>query len=188
MFIIKHISLLFPVVEKGGVMPLVPGYVKPNTMKMAKRQAEFAFAKTDESLHKRLNELNEQIRFLKIEQQAVVRAIKNKNSLKRKGALQTVKLYALELENGRWYVGMSFAPEKRFNKHSKGKGAVWTKMHKPIKIHEVRDSGLFDQDDVAQLENDMTIEYAMKYGPDVVRGGGYCQSKPRWPEIVVQNL
>ncbi len=168
-------------------MPLVKGYKKPNQLELAKRRAEFAFSKKDTTLHQRLHKLNEQIKLLKIEQQAVVKAIKNKNSLKRKGALQPVKLYALELENNHWYVGMSFNPEKRFNKHSKGKGAVWTKLHRPIRIVETRITDFFDQDDVVQLENDMTIEYAMRYGKDYVRGGGYCQSKPHWPDVVTQN-
>lgn len=168
-------------------MPKVPGYTPPDRLALAKRQADFAFSMGANSLHSRLHELNDQIKFLKIEQRAVVKAIKEKNALKKRGTLQPVKLYSLRLEQGCWYVGMSFNPEKRFIKHSKGKGAVWTKQFKPIAIFEVRTTEFFDQDDVAGLENDMTLEYAMRYGSAVVRGGGYCQNKPVWPDVVTQN-
>lgn len=168
-------------------MPKVPGYKKPNELELAKQKAEFAFSKPDRELQQRLHELNEQIKFLKIEQRAVVKAIKNKNMLKKRGALKPVHLYALELTDGYIYVGMSFNPEKRFTKHLKGKGANWTRLHKPIRIFEVRVTEFYDQDEAAHLENDMTIEYVLKYGKDKVRGGGYCQQKPVWPEIVIQN-
>lgn len=175
------------VVDEGVTMPKVPGYKKPNKTELAKRQACFAFSKPDPVLQKRLHELNDQIKFLKIEQRAVVKAIKNKNMLKKLGTLKPVHLYALELENGCVYVGMSFNPEKRFKKHLKGKGAIWTQLNKPIKIMEVRVTEFYDQDEVAKLEDDMTVEYALKYGSDKVRGGGYCQMKPRWPDVVIQN-
>lgn len=168
-------------------MRKVPGYKPPNKAELAKRRAEFAFTKTDDGLHKRLHELNDSIKLLKIEQRAVLRAIKDKNSLKKKGALQTVKLYALELSDGCWYIGISFNPSKRFVRHTNGKGASWTKLHRPIRIAEIRPTEFFDQDEVAALENDMTFEYALKYGSSYVRGGGFCQSKPRWPELITQN-
>lgn len=168
-------------------MPKVPGYLPPNKRVLARQRAEFMFTKADNVLHKRLHELDEHIKILKIEQKAIVRALKNKNLLTRKGVLLPVKLYALQLEDQCWYVGMSFNPDKRFRKHLNGKGASWTKLHKPIKIVEIRITELFDQDDVVELENDMTLEYALKYGSEYVRGGGYCQAKPYWPDVVLQH-
>jgi predicted GIY-YIG superfamily endonuclease len=99
----------------------------------------------------------------------------------------TIKLYALRLEDDCWYVGMTRNPDKRFKKHLSGKGALWTKLHAPIEIVEVRDTKQTDDSAAGLLEDDMTLEYAMKYGSDTVRGGGYCQSKPRWPDVVLQN-
>lgn len=156
--------------------------VKRNEIKEAKRKAEFTFQTEDRVLHTRLRELNKQILILKIEQQAVVKTIKERKALKRADNLQTVKLYALKLQDDCWYIGMSFNPDKRYLKHCKGKGAQFTKLHRPIEIFEVRDTGLYTQDEVALLEDDMTLQYARQYGVDKVRGGGYCQSKPHWPK------
>lgn len=93
-----------------------------------------------------------------------------------------IKLYALKLVDNCWYIGMSRNPEKRFKKHGGKKGAMWTKLHPPIEIAEIRNTGLTNDSEVSRLEDEMTIEYARKYGIEFVRGGGYCQTKPRWPE------
>lgn len=93
-----------------------------------------------------------------------------------------IKLYVLRLENDCWYIGMSRNVSRRFNKHLAGKGAKWTKLHAPIEVYEVRETDSTLDEEVAIMEDQLTIEYAIKYGTDKVRGGGYCQSKPRWPE------
>lgn len=94
----------------------------------------------------------------------------------------TIKLYALRLEDSCWYIGQARDPLKRFKKHGHRKGALWTKKHRPIEIYEIRDTGLTDEDQVARLEDDMTLEYATRYGTQYVRGGGYCQvDVPLWP-------
>lgn len=148
---------------------------------------EFSFTKSDRELQSRLRELNKNIATLKKEQVIVVKELKKRRLLKDKGLKRNVSLYALRLQNECWYVGMSFNVEKRFSKHLKGKGAQWTKKYPPIEIHEVRVTEHFDQDSVAKLEDDMTLEYALKYGSEKVRGGGWCQSKPRWPEVMLRN-
>jgi putative endonuclease len=43
-------------------------------------------------------------------------------------------LYILECEGGSFYTGISPDPQKRFEAHSSGKGARYTKMHKPLRI------------------------------------------------------
>lgn len=92
-------------------------------------------------------------------------------------------LYALELEDGCYYVGISVNVEKRFKKHSIGKGAVWTQRHKPIRIIEVRPTGLFKESKAVVLEDAMTIEYAKMYGEANVRGGKYCRIlNPQYPK------
>lgn len=91
-----------------------------------------------------------------------------------------ILLYVLELQHGCWYVGMSRNVDRRFKAHQKGK-TMWTKEHPPIKIHEVRETGLNSDSEAAKLEDELTLEYARKYGVDQVRGGGYCQRKPIWP-------
>lgn len=97
-----------------------------------------------------------------------------------------IKLYALRLEDGCYYVGMSRSPERRYKKHGGRKGAMWTRLHKPVEIIETRNTGLADDGQVSKLEDLMTLEYAQTYGIEFVRGGGYCQMKPHWPLEVMQ--
>lgn len=177
-------------------MPKVPVINYPKLLNKKQRQvlvngvkekSRFAFGHEDRVLKVRLNEINTRIILLKAEREEVVKALKNRESLRRKESLQPVTLYALRLEDGCYYIGMSHNVEKRFVKHQKGKGAVWTKLHKPLEIIEQRKTVHYSQDLVAKLEDDMTLEYAMLYGSCKVRGGGYCQQKPRWPQEVMQN-
>lgn len=134
----------------------------------------------------RLEEINRQKKQLRME----VRRLQDELNVVRCVSTfgkNTVKLYALRLQNDCWYIGMSYDVHRRFTKHSKGKGASWTKAHRPIEVHETRDTKQYSQDAVAKLEDDMTLEYALKYGSDKVRGGGYCQMKPHWPLVIVEN-
>lgn len=96
-----------------------------------------------------------------------------------------ILLYALELENNCYYIGMSRNVDRRFKAHQKGK-TIWTKENSPIKILEVRETGLTSDSEAAQLEDEMTLEYAKQYGIDKVRGGGYCQRKPVWPKDLLE--
>lgn len=152
-----------------------------------KPKNEFIFTKSDTALKQRLIELNGEISRLKKERKLVHKEITKRASLKNKDLQRPVSLYALRLQNDCWYIGMSFNVKKRYTKHQKGKGAVWTKRYAPIEIYETRITECYDQDSAAKLEDDMTIEYALKYGSDKVRGGGYCQAKPHWPDVVIEN-
>ncbi len=93
-----------------------------------------------------------------------------------------IKLYALRLEDNCWYIGMSRNPERRYVRHGTRKGAMWTQLHKPLELFEIKETGLTDDSAVGLLEDKLTLEYAEKYGRDFVRGGGYCQMRPRWPQ------
>lgn len=79
-------------------------------------------------------------------------------------------LYTLQLQSGKYYVGKSDDPDTRFLAHKNGNGAVWTKIHKPVKILEIRElKGEHD-------ETNTTKDMMKKYGVDNVRGGAYTQS------------
>lgn len=76
-------------------------------------------------------------------------------------------IYVLVCDKDKIYVGRTGKTvEGRFEKHVNGKGAAWTKQHKPIKILEVRRGSKF-------MEDAVTLEYIEKYGIDNVRGGSY---------------
>jgi predicted GIY-YIG superfamily endonuclease len=78
-------------------------------------------------------------------------------------------LYALQLENGKYYVGKTDDVSRRYSEHKSGTGSMWTKFHKPVKMLETREIKS-DQD-----ENMVTKEYMKKYGVVNVRGGAYTK-------------
>ena len=79
-----------------------------------------------------------------------------------------LSIYALKLENGKYYVGRSYNVPKRLNQHYNGEGSVWTKKHKPIKLNEVfLNKTKFDEDKY-------TLMYMSIYGIENVRGGSFC--------------
>ncbi|HIS36055.1 TPA: GIY-YIG nuclease family protein [Candidatus Scatousia excrementigallinarum] len=63
--------------------------------------------------------------------------------------------YILLIENNSLYCGYTDDVEKRFNAHLKGKGAKYTRAHKPIKIVYVKE---FDTKSEAMKE-----EYRIKH-------------------------
>lgn len=141
------------------------------------------------ALYKELLDVKAQLKILRQRKKHLEKALKD-SSFKRPRPEymdKTIKLYALLLEDNCYYIGMTRNMDKRFAKHIKGTGANWTKLHRALSIVEIRETNNSDDDKVALLENDMTVEYALKYGKDKVRGGGYCQSKPRWPDVVIQS-
>lgn len=80
-----------------------------------------------------------------------------------------VTVYALALEDGKYYVGKTTDMEKRFSDHVNGtiRSAHWTRKHKPIKILET-----YEDADGLQ-EDKITLMYMIRYGIDHVRGGPY---------------
>lgn len=97
-------------------------------------------------------------------------------------------IYALELEHDCYYIGITRNVHARYVKHCNGQGSLWTATHKPRRILEVRRTTVFLESEAAKLEDQLTLEYADKYGRDKVRGGGYCQAKPRWPEKTLNKM
>lgn len=80
-------------------------------------------------------------------------------------------VYVLQLENGKYYVGISKSPYKRIVDHFNNNGACWTKIYKPLEIIEViPDCDFYDEDKY-------TRKYMDKFGIDNVRGGSYTNMK-----------
>lgn len=79
----------------------------------------------------------------------------------------TTNIYILKLEGGRYYVGKSENPMKRYQEHLNGHGSAWTKKFKPIGLEKVIEHvSHFDEDKY-------TKEYMSNYGIEKVRGGTY---------------
>lgn len=79
-------------------------------------------------------------------------------------------VYVLQLEDDCWYVGMTYQLNFRMAQHWSGQGAIWTRLHKPIRIVDVLYPG------GKQEENEKTLELRVKYGEDKVKGGNYCRT------------
>lgn len=163
-------------------------YQEPKTVKyrpklkvVSKQQSADTLRIID--LRTRLKEIKTIVEDLKIEKKYIDDEIKCiQNPYYRN---MTIKLYVLRLEDSCWYVGSSWNPLTRFEKHRKKKGANWTRIHRPIEIFKVIDTFSRSQEEVAIMEDDLTIEYAQSIGVDFVRGGGFCQTKPRWPTFML---
>ena len=76
-------------------------------------------------------------------------------------------IYILRLEQGKYYIGKSEDPQKRFTQHLEGNGSMWTKKYKPLELVQVINSASnFDEDKCVK-------EYMNRYGISNVRGGSY---------------
>jgi predicted GIY-YIG superfamily endonuclease len=83
-------------------------------------------------------------------------------------AMSTQRLYVLELEDGKYYVGTTNNLQRRFQEHVDGAGSVWTRRYVPIAIERsVAVEGPLHEDRV-------TKELMLKHGIENVRGGSYC--------------
>jgi predicted GIY-YIG superfamily endonuclease len=85
---------------------------------------------------------------------------------------QHLWLYVLELEQGKWYVGITPDVEKRFEQHKKGTaGTAWTKAYAPTRVEARKDLGEIELEKARQLEGRIMLKYMEKYGENNVRGG-----------------
>ena len=76
-------------------------------------------------------------------------------------------IYILKLQGGRYYVGKSENPMKRYQEHVEGRGSAWTKKYKPLSVLKIiPNASPFDEDKY-------TKEYMATHGIDKVRGGSY---------------
>ncbi len=79
----------------------------------------------------------------------------------------STNIYILKLKSGKYYVGKSSNPTKRFEEHKSGKGSAWTQAYKPTGIEKIiPNASPFDEDRYVK-------EYMAKYGIENVRGGSY---------------
>jgi putative endonuclease len=88
-----------------------------------------------------------------------------------------VDVYVLESEGGYYYVGRTDNGEKRLKQHVMGKGAKWTKKHKPKRIvNYLRNVKPSDEKKIAE-------RMIKKHGAKKVRGGPYVKTKMTQAEL-----
>jgi len=79
--------------------------------------------------------------------------------------METTNVYVLRLAGGKYYVGKSSDPERRFAEHVAGTGSAWTRIHKPEAIESVTTNA-------SPFEEDKKVRELMAlHGIDNVRGG-----------------
>lgn len=79
-------------------------------------------------------------------------------------------LYVIECEGGKYYVGITGNPRKRLGAHFGGTGAVWTTIHRPLRVLWCYLSFTPSQD-----ERKETLEMMYLFGQDHVRGGKWTR-------------
>ena len=85
-------------------------------------------------------------------------------------------VYILRLLNNKYYVGISQNPQKRIKDHFAGRGAGWTRTHKPVGVEAVLNG-------VDVFEEDMwTKRYMADKGINNVRGAFYVRDEIPEPE------
>jgi len=88
-----------------------------------------------------------------------------------------VDIYVLECEGGNIYVGRTTNGIKRLKQHISGRGAEWTKLHKPTKILDYYENAKNSD------EKKVTEQLIKKHGATRVRGGPYVKRKMTKAEI-----
>jgi hypothetical protein len=78
-----------------------------------------------------------------------------------------VFIYALQLEQGKYYIGKTNNPQFRIDSHYNSNGSAWTKKYKPLKVLELMPNcNEYDEDKYTRM-------YMDKYGINNVRGGSF---------------
>ena len=78
-------------------------------------------------------------------------------------------LYVLELQHGKYYVGITNNLQRRFQQHLDGTGSAWTREHAPVSVYSTTAlEGPLHEDRV-------TKEMMFEHGIENVRGGAYCK-------------
>jgi predicted GIY-YIG superfamily endonuclease len=82
-----------------------------------------------------------------------------------------VTVYVLQLENGKYYVGIKARNVgQRFDEHADGhKSAYWTKIHKPIHVIYTEKANSYKAAHI--IENKLTRDLMKEHGLNNVRGG-----------------
>lgn len=92
-----------------------------------------------------------------------------------------VYIYILQLENDKYYVGKTYKPKIRMEKHFNNNGSSWTSKYKPLKVIEtIPNCDDFDEDKY-------TIMLMKQYGIENVRGGIFCQIELDASSIAIIN-
>lgn len=88
-------------------------------------------------------------------------------------------IYTLELENNKYYVGLSSNLNQRLIAHIGKQGAAWTKLHHIKQLIDVKIS--YSLEEALNSENEITLDLMKKHGWQNVRGGKFCRCQMSAP-------
>ncbi len=111
--------------------------------------------------------------FLKANPQTIQVAIDPKRKRTSSDQPRAWWLYALELENDAYYIGITskWNPYDRIMQHGSFLGSSWANLHKPVSVMEIRDMGYVTEREAKDFEQNLTWVYIRIYGHKNVRGG-----------------
>jgi hypothetical protein len=90
-------------------------------------------------------------------------------------------IYVLLLEGDKYYVGYSGDIHRRLYEHFNGRGSIWTKRYKPLRLVEMLPGG-------KGVEKEKTLEYMRNFGWQHVRGGPYTQISLTMPSALNNDV
>ena len=102
----------------------------------------------------------------------------------KKKKLQIFIGYVLHLQNDNWYVGISARGTDRLYEHFCGMGAKWTKLHRPVEVHQITYVG--DREKAIRWERENTISLMAEKGWEKVRGAHFCHVVMKRPDALVR--
>ena len=91
-------------------------------------------------------------------------------------------LYKILCANGWEYVGVTKYPKPRIKAHFKGRGAEFTKKHRPVKLKEVWCLGQMTYEEAESWEDRYTLECMGKNAR--TRGGHYLSDREKAQDIL----
>ncbi|VBB17722.1 hypothetical protein YASMINEVIRUS_185 [Yasminevirus sp. GU-2018] len=92
------------------------------------------------------------------------------------------RIYVLELEHNKYYVGRTKSLLTRLADHmaGTGKGSLWTQKYKPVELLDIFPDREFEEDRV-------TLKLMKEKGVDNVRGGSFCNFELSQEELHIIN-
>ena len=85
--------------------------------------------------------------------------------------LQGINLYVLELQNGKYYVGITHNPKERINNHIKGKTNDFIRPNLPFIRFEMELLETTDRKEAINIETELTIDFINHFGIENIAGG-----------------
>ena len=109
------------------------------------------------------------------------------NRRKRKNEMFYV--YILVCSHGAYYVGTTNNPNRRFIQHSAHTGAMWTKLHPPIKVYSVSPlPQVRTRSELVYWETIATLQTMAKVGWQRVRGGDFIRVSPEKTASMLRDV